>query len=349
MVILPGSESVWKATFDDVNEAIRIQFGFDYYVGTLTAAVAIVAFAPITILGNILALCAFYKDPNRELRSAPSNILLTSLALSDLFVGAFQSPLTAYYWIVNFNTETMPFPFTILLSVNAFVGLSSILHLLALSADRFIAVVFPLRYVPTVTKKRTCIVAICIWCYSLIVGLISAFLERIIASGTFLVAHIVIPCAFMMYFNGRLVIAMRRTSKELNSNVINQQANLFQKRERKVVKLVFLVLGVFVICYLPWVLTLTLVLTCNTCNAKALVYTYSVSGILLYVSPLIHPFLYTWRLPKFKNALLHYFATNSSSISGNVNSKKQYNLKACAESPDIGVTNVSCVAVEVQA
>ena len=31
MVILPGSESVWGATFDDVIEAMRTQFGLDYY------------------------------------------------------------------------------------------------------------------------------------------------------------------------------------------------------------------------------------------------------------------------------------------------------------------------------
>ena len=62
----------------------------------MTAAVAILSIAPVTILGNILAISAFYKDPNKELRSAPSNILLMSLALSDLFVGAIQSPLADF-------------------------------------------------------------------------------------------------------------------------------------------------------------------------------------------------------------------------------------------------------------
>lgn len=37
-------------------------------------------------------------------------------------------------------------------------------------------------------------------------------------------------------------------------------------------------------------------------------YAYAVSGISLYVSPLIHPFLYTWKLPKFKK---HYCVTVS--------------------------------------
>ena len=348
MVILPGSESVWQATFDEVIEAIRVQFGFDYYFGSLTAAVAIIMFAPITVLGNILAISAFYKDPNKVLRSAPSNILLTSLALSDLFVGVVQSPLTAYYWIVTFNTKTFPFSFTILLSVNAFVGLCSILHLLALSADRLIAVVFPLKYASIVTKKRTYVVAVCIWCYSFMVGFITAVLKRIISSGTLLAAHIVIPCGCMMYLNTRIIITMRRTSTELNSNVTKEQVNVFQKRERKVAKLVFLVLGVFGICYLPWVLTVILVLACNTCNSKALLYAYGLSGTLLYVSPLIHPFLYTWRLPKFKKALWHYFESNSSLRVSKVNPKKKYNLNANIESTGIGLTAVSNITVEGQ-
>jgi len=33
MVILPGSKSLWQATFHDVVEAVRIQLGFDYYFG----------------------------------------------------------------------------------------------------------------------------------------------------------------------------------------------------------------------------------------------------------------------------------------------------------------------------
>lgn len=33
MVILPGSKSLWQATFHDVVEAVRLQLGFDYYFG----------------------------------------------------------------------------------------------------------------------------------------------------------------------------------------------------------------------------------------------------------------------------------------------------------------------------
>lgn len=92
MVIIPGSRSLWEVTFHDVAEAIRLQLGFDYYFGSFTAAVAVLFFAPITILGNLLVISAFYKDPNKNLRS-PSYILLSSLAFSDFVVGAVQTPL----------------------------------------------------------------------------------------------------------------------------------------------------------------------------------------------------------------------------------------------------------------
>lgn len=326
MVILPGSASLWEASFHDVVEAIRVQLGFDYYFGSVTAAVAVLFIAPITILGNFLVISAFYKDPNKDLRSAPSYILLTSLALSDFIVGAVQTPLTAYYWIDSFIAKRFPFSFTYLLSINGFIGIVSILHLLALSVDRFLAIVTPLKYASTVTKNRTYIAVTCVWGYALVVGCISVVLEKIISSGTLFAFHIVIPCGCMTYLNTRIVIKMRRTSRELNSNVIKEQSKVFEKRERKVVKLVFLVLGVFVMCYLPWFVTLILALTCSTCNLKALMYAYAISGILLYVSPLIHPFLYTWRLPKFKKALLCYFKSHTSSSSRAVNCKNLYNL-----------------------
>ena len=347
MVILPGSESVWGASFDDVIEAMRAQFDFDYYFLSLIAAVAIVSFAPMTVIGNILALSAFYKDPNKELRLAPSNILLMSLALSDLFVGACQSPLAAYYWIASFISKRLPFSFTIMLSLNAFVGIGPILHLLALSVDRFIAVVFPLRYVSTVTKKRTYVVAVCIWCYSLTVGLISGFLERVVSSGSLLAAHIVIPCVLMTCLNTKVIFTTRKTPRELNANIVNEQAQLFHKRERKIVKLVLLVLGVFGICYLPWFITIILALTCNTCNVKVLVYAYGLTGILLYVSPLIHPFLYTWRLPKFRKALLYFFESNSPWWRfRNVSPKRQYDLNANTVTTNIRITSISNITLE---
>ena len=318
MVILPGSRSLWEATFHDVAEAIRLQLGFDYYFGSVTSAVAVLFFAPITILGNLLVISAFYKDPNKNLRS-PSYILLTSLALSDFAVGAVQTPLTAYYWIDSFTAKKFPFSFTILLSVNGFIGLVSILHLLALSVDRFLATVTPLKYARTVTKNRVYITVAFIWVYSLVVACIAAALKKIISAGTLLAVHIFIPCICMTYLNTRIVVRMRRTSRELNSCVVNEQAKVFENRERKVAKLVFLVLSVFVMCYLPWCVTLILVLSCSTCNLKACMHVYAVSGTLLYVSPLIHPFLYTWRLPKFKEALLPYFLkSHSSSISRTV-------------------------------
>lgn len=326
MVILPGSKSLWESTFHDVLEAIRVQLGFDYYFGSVTAAVAILFIAPITILGNFFVISAFYKDPNKNLRSAPSYILLTSLALSDFFVGAVQTPLTAYYWIDSFIAKRFPFSFTYLLSVNGFIASVSILHLLALSVDRFLAIVTPLRYASTVTKNRTYLAVACIWGYSFVVGCISVVLEKIISSGTLFAVHVVIPCACMSYLNTRIIVKMRRTSRELNSIAINDQAKVYEKRERKVAKLVFVVLGVYVMCYLPWFVTLILALTCSICKLKALMYAYAVSGILLYVSPLIHPFLYTWRLPKFKKALLYYFKLHTSLRSRTVNSKTLHNL-----------------------
>lgn len=342
MAILPGSESVWEATFDDILEAMPAQFGFDFYFISLIAAVAILSFAPVTILVNMFTLSAFYKDPNRELHVAPSNVLLMSLALSDLFVGAVQSPLTAYYWLASFISKKTPFSYTIMLSVNAFVSIGPILQLLALSVDRYIAIVFPLRYVSTVTKTRTYIVVVCIWCYSLTAGITSAVLNRIISSGSLLAAHVVIPYAFMMYLNTRVIIVTRRTSREFNDSVINRQTQFFIKRERKIFKLVLIVLSVFTTCYLPWFITIILALSCNTCNSTALVYTYGMAGILLYVSPLVHPFLYTWRLPKFRKALLHFFESRLT----NVNSTSQYDSKANTAITDSRDTKVRCITME---
>ena len=322
MTILAGSKSVWDSSLSDLNEALQISHNADdYNLAIMTAAVACLALIPFTVLGNLLVISSFWKDPYKNLHSAPSNLLLTSLALSDFFVGAIQSPLTVYYWITSFANESPPFSFTILFSVNAFIGIVSILHLLALSIDRFMAVGKPLRYATIVTKRRAYIAAACIWVYSLVVGCASAALKTIAMSGTLILLHVIIPWIALSFLNARIMYTMRKASTILHLNVVNEQLKIFQKRERRVVNLVLLILGVYVLCYFPWFITVILGLTCSTCDITGLVYSYGFSGILLYVSPVVHPFLYAWRLPKFRDAFLYFFKSRSLESNERFNSK----------------------------
>ena len=63
--------------------------------------VAITALA--TSLMNALVVGAICKDPSRNLKTVPSNLLIASQAIADFFVGLIHDPLCSW-WILTFSS-----------------------------------------------------------------------------------------------------------------------------------------------------------------------------------------------------------------------------------------------------
>ena len=120
----------------------------------ITVAITTIA-CPVTILLNLLVIIAV--KTRRELQKN-SNILLTNLALADLLVGAVSMPLTITLdalviqrILVVDITCTINF---IIASVMYTICGASILHLLLIAWERYVAVAKWMEYKAIVTRDR---------------------------------------------------------------------------------------------------------------------------------------------------------------------------------------------------
>lgn len=119
------------------------------YIGSaLWFVVCSVIFCAI-IFGNLLVILAIASC--KQLSSVQSNQFVNSLALTDLLVGLYI-PYHMLFYLSNVLNES-EIACIIRFMVPTFACTHSILKLLTIATDRYIAVIYPLRYSRYMTKK----------------------------------------------------------------------------------------------------------------------------------------------------------------------------------------------------
>ena len=214
---------------------------------------AFFSFTAITL--NIVTIIALRKPLTipRALK-----ILLLSLAVSDLAVGLLVQPLyiTRIVMMIKENTQTLYFEITLnsFKATGSFLSYASLFGVVALTADRYLAVHFYLRYQELVTQKRVVAVVISNWILSAIPMLMSIWIPNAVGIISVPVESVCYLTTALSYF--KIYLAVRHHSNQIHV----LQAQLAQNnegdmanaaRERKAAVGTFYVYLVFLICYLP--------------------------------------------------------------------------------------------------
>lgn len=120
-----------------------------YYCGTPVWCAIGYLTTIITILGNVLTMCAILLS--RKLSSCIANYFVFSLAVSDCFVGFFIPYHMLFYIVKDFGTVEIHclLRFGLIL----FACSSSISNLVLIAADRYVAIVYPFHYTRFVNKR----------------------------------------------------------------------------------------------------------------------------------------------------------------------------------------------------
>ena len=269
---------------------------------------AFFSFTAITL--NIVTIIALRKPLTipRALK-----IFLLSLAVSDLGVGLLVQPLyiARLVMMIKENTQTRTFETTrnIFYSTVNFLASASFFGVVALTADRFLALHFHLRYQELVTHKRLFAAVISIWIISAILVLLFKWTRPSNVSAIISVAVQSICYLTTALFYFKIYLAVRHHSNQIHV----LQAQLAQNnegdmanaaRERKAAIGTIYVYLVFLICYLPttciWIINII-----RSAGPSTMLFQFGLyANTLTFLNSSLNPLIYSWKMRHVRHAII---------------------------------------------
>lgn len=255
-------------------------------------------------LGNILILIALSKTSSLH---PSSKILYRCLATADLFVGMVAQPLLAAQLL--FRVDEHRFLCYIALRMCYCAGVIlcgvSMTTLTAISVDRLLALQLALRYRQVVTPRRVRGVIIFLWLASVFVST-TYFWNDSIALTTSCSAPLICLLTSTLSYT-KMYMSLRQHQLQIGDQNRTIVLNITRYR-RTVSSALFIQLGL-VICYLPYGVLSTMLITSGL--KSALFFPFAISYSLLLFNSSLNPLLYCWKIRDVRQAV-------KSTISGDV-------------------------------
>lgn len=281
--------------------------------------IASISLALITTLANGMVIFLFIKDPLKKIQKSRTNILITSLAAVDFCVGFCLEPVGAYYFLTTFSIGEEPFQRKYLEMAEAFLLLVSVFHLLGISRDRHLAILNPMEYsFKKVSRKRSYAIVISIWLYCSLLVLGLRFLGKHYLRNVIFCLHVDLAVVVIVTMFCGVLRALRKQTLCLQSlNAMQVVTARSIQRERKVTKTMGFMLTIFLVCTLPWFLSMQIFPFCSSCkeNKAKFLWAFQLFFVLFQANCAFNPFLCAWRLPKYRTAMRLLLRRKTNSIS----------------------------------
>ncbi|XP_078362843.1 trace amine-associated receptor 7e-like [Oculina patagonica] len=255
----------------------------------------------VTIFLN--ALVILIVKQKREFQKN-SYILLSSLAVADLIVGAVTLPFSASIDLLLGLRVSLEYVCTLDI-VNVYsmycVSWCALYHLTAVAWERYVAIGKSIEYLSIVTRSRITKLAITVWLSAIfttipplimeVVGVDMSFVQMWITGGSICGA---LSLMAMVYFYVKVYLGVRK--RKLDQ--ISQVTVLIQaKQEVKVAKTTGLLAVALMISFFPGIVVSSSASLRTSTGIR-------VSELLMQLSSLVNPLLYCYRNRRFTNAAL---------------------------------------------
>uniref|UniRef100_A0A3Q2FXE0 Trace amine associated receptor 1 n=1 Tax=Cyprinodon variegatus TaxID=28743 RepID=A0A3Q2FXE0_CYPVA len=274
-----------------------------------TLDVVVVSLSLLIICGNLLVIISviYFKQLH-----TPTNYLILSLAVTGLLVGALVLPFSAILsmsscWYSGFLLCKMRGLFDILLCT------TSILNLCCISIDRYYAVCHPLTYRSKINSHVTLIMILLSWTISVVLSITVKIREKdeqnvswrckiFVATkegspGPFISFYI--PTSIILTIYLKILMVAKQQAKRIQTTLKSEAA--LSKMEKKTNKTLATVLGVFLICWSPYFLSISLSSIGNLTIPAVVIEAFKWLGWSnSLLNPLVYAFFYRWFRHAFK-------------------------------------------------
>ncbi|XP_068743098.1 octopamine receptor beta-2R-like [Montipora capricornis] len=249
--------------------------------------------ALLAVFENLMVVTAFFI--NDKLRTV-TNYFVVGLAIADIMVGAISVPLWMYRlkaYASPTGNENFKGVETFYRTMDSFAGISSILHLMAISMERYFCVGWAVKHRNT-PKYVYYIALFMVW----LVSALAACVKLIIPSIKPKDRALVTPVVFFLLPLTIIVVAYAAIWKIATTRMNNNPSKRSLKREIRTATTIAFVIGFFLVAWTPFFVTLITVNYCTKCpfNWSALIF----YKFLHYSNSSINPIVYGVRIPEFR-------------------------------------------------
>ena len=280
-----------------------------FYVTITTKSIA----SPLTVLLNVLIIVAVWR---RRALQKNSNILLTSMAVADLLVGAVSMPLTIASDILLLRKK-LSLKICKIAGANQIVLYSAVsssfYHLTFIAWERYVAIVKWTNYKNIITKTRLKICAVVAWVLAAIAAIVVPILnvaevdQKVIAGLSIFSASKTVLCVAII---GYCYITLYLYVRKRKNNEINQvSARANAKLEKSIAKATGTVTAALLVSYVPSIIALFLG------DAVPFLRTSSYfrwSELLIQMNSFFNPIVYCFAMNRtFRNEVLEMINLNS--------------------------------------
>uniref|UniRef100_A0A3Q3R1D0 G-protein coupled receptors family 1 profile domain-containing protein n=1 Tax=Monopterus albus TaxID=43700 RepID=A0A3Q3R1D0_MONAL len=278
------------------------------HMETMLMYIVLSSVSLLTVSLNLLVIISISHF--RQLHT-PTNLLLLSLAVADFLIGLFVIPiqilLTEPCWFLG-DLVCVLFYF-----LPCFTLLASILNMVLISVDRYVAICDPLRYPITITQKRVQIFVLLCWIYAVFYSFMilydnlkqpgrynSCYGECVvnINGAVDMVLFFILPITAIIILYMRVFVVAVSQARAMRSHIaaVTLQRSVTvtaKKSELKAARTLGVLVAVFLMCYCPFY--------CVTLSGYDIMIGSSSTVFVLFLdyfnsclNPVIYAFFYPW-------------------------------------------------------
>lgn len=276
---------------------------------SVTTSVVSMVLCLVTVPGNILICIAIIKDPFHEL-STSFNYFILQLALSDAIVGILTEPAFVV-WHIREALDYGVMETIWVVHLSYFVSCTaSLLSLSALTLERYLTVVSIRR---KLSPRSAVYISVVIWLLSLslpcIYFITGFYLLAFIFANTAVIATFVIVTFSYCRIYHKLRAQISRWSSFQQGHFATKAIHM----EKKLTKAFHLIITFFILCLIPSCVMIYIVNFCGReCNCTFVHWLRDLQFLLTLVNCTMNQFLYAWRMPTFRKAIVAIFSKSAA-------------------------------------